>query len=76
MIMCPNCGSTAQFKASTPMYLENWVWKQQRKCGCGCVVVLRYIEEIDKIDYPKEADEISPLAHLMIKAINKKMESE
>jgi hypothetical protein len=35
------------------MYFEDGVWKQQKKCGCGCVVVLRHTEEIDKIEYPK-----------------------
>ena len=54
MLHCPNCGSTAQFRVSTPMYFEDGVWKQQKKCGCGCVVVLRYTEEIDKIEYPKQ----------------------
>ena len=76
MLYCPNCGSTAQFKISTPMYFEDGVWKQQKKCGCGCVVILRYTEEIDKIEYPKEADKISPIAHAMIKTINKRMESK
>jgi hypothetical protein len=36
------------------MYFEDGVWKQQKKCGCGCVVVLRHTEEIDKIEYPKQ----------------------
>lgn len=74
--MCPNCGSTAQFKISTPLYFEDGFWKQQKKCGCGCVVVLRRIEEIDKIEYPKEIEKISPLAQAMIKAINKRMENK
>lgn len=52
MTKCPNCGSSAQFKLSTPMYFENGVWKQQKKCGCGCVVVLRYTEEIERLVYP------------------------
>ncbi len=51
---CPNCGSTAQFRISTPLYFENGVWKQQKKCGCGCVVILRYIAEVDDIQYPSE----------------------
>lgn len=76
MLHCPNCGSTTQFRTSTPMYFEDGVWKQQKKCGCGCVVVLRYTEEIEKIDYPEGADKISPLARSMIKAINKMMESK
>ena len=53
MIKCPNCGSTAQFKPSTPFYFENEMWKQQFKCGCGCEAVVRYREEFDKIDFPK-----------------------
>lgn len=73
---CPNCGSTAQFKISTPMYFEDGVWKQQKKCGCGCVVVLRYTAEVDKVDYPKGADKISPLARAMIKKYNELMESK
>lgn len=76
MLHCPNCGSTAQFRVSTPMYFEDGVWKQQKKCGCGCVVVLRHTEEVERIDYPKGADKISPLARSMIKAINKMMESK
>ena len=54
MIKCPNCGSTAQFKASTPLYFENGVWKQGRECGCGCKAIIRYIEEFDKVEFPKE----------------------
>ena len=76
MLHCPNCGSTAQFRVSTPMYFEDGVWKQQKKCGCGCVVVLRHSEEVEKIDYPKGADKISPLARAMIKAINKRLETK
>ena len=76
MLHCPNCGSTAQFRVSTPMYFEDGVWKQQKKCGCGCVVVLRHTEEVERIDYPKEADKISPLARAMIKAINKRLETK
>lgn len=76
MNMCPNCGSTAQFKLSAPLYFENGFWKQQKKCGCGCIVVLRYTEEVDRVEYPKEADKISPLARAMIKTINKRMESK
>ena len=76
MLHCPNCGSTAQFRVSTPMYFEDGVWKQQKKCGCGCVVVLRHTEEIDKIEYPKGPDKISPLARAMIKAINKRLETK
>lgn len=49
MIKCPNCGSTAQLRPSTPMYYENGVWKQQNKCGCGCVIILRYTEEIEEL---------------------------
>lgn len=49
---CPNCGSTAQFKISTPLYFEDGKWKQQKKCGCGCIVILRYEERIDKTLYP------------------------
>ena len=63
---CPNCGSTAQFKLSTPLYFEDGVWKQQKKCGCGCVVVLRFTEEIDRIDYPEP---ITRTAAEMIKTI-------
>lgn len=54
MKQCPNCGSTAQFRISTPLYFENGVWKQQKKCGCGCVVILRYIAAVDDIQYPSE----------------------
>ena len=53
---CPNCGSTSQFRLATPMYYDEGVWKQIKKCGCGCVVVLRYNEEIDEIEYPKEEE--------------------
>lgn len=63
---CPNCGSTAQFKLSTPLYFEDGVWKQQKKCGCGCVVILRFTEEIDRIDYPEP---ITRTAAEMIKTI-------
>ena len=76
MLHCPNCGSTAQFRVSTPMYFADGVWKQQKKCGCGCVVVLRHTEEVERIDYPKGADKISPLARAMIKAINKRLETK
>jgi hypothetical protein len=55
MTKCPYCGSSAQFRISTPLYFEDGVWKQQKKCGCGCIVVLRFEEKIDKIEYPKEA---------------------
>lgn len=57
MVKCPNCGSTAQFKLATPLYYEDNKWKQVKKCGCGCVVVLRYIEEVDKIEFPEKEDE-------------------
>lgn len=70
MNKCPNCGSTAQFKISTPLYFENGFWKQQKRCGCGCIVILRRIEEIDKIEYPKEIEKISPLAQQIIKKYN------
>ena len=53
MIKCSYCGSTAQFKVSTPLYFEDGVWKQQRKCGCGCVAIIRYIEEFDEIKLPQ-----------------------
>lgn len=56
MVKCPNCGSTAQFKISTPLYFEDGVWKQQKKCGCGCIIIIRYEEKIDKIKYPKEVE--------------------
>lgn len=74
MIKCPNCGSTAQFKLSTPLYYDEGVWKQQKKCGCGCVVILRFEEKIDKIEYPQDNQPISKLAHQMIQAINKRGE--
>ena len=54
MTKCPNCGSTAQFRISTPLYFEDGRWKQQKKCGCGCVVVLRYVTEVEDIQYPSE----------------------
>ena len=57
MVRCPNCGSTAQFKLATPLYYEGNKWKQVKKCGCGCVVVLRYIEEVDKIEFPENEEE-------------------
>ena len=51
---CPNCESIAQFKTSTPMYFENGVWKQQKRCDhCGCVVILRYAVSVEKINYPE-----------------------
>lgn len=56
MTHCPNCGSTAQFKISTPLYFEDGVWKQQKKCGCGCVVILKAEPKIDKIIYPKNSE--------------------
>lgn len=52
MIKCPNCGSSAQFKISTPLYFQDGVWKQQKKCGCGCVIVLRYYEACERLVYP------------------------
>ena len=72
MIKCPNCGSTAQFKISTPLYYEDEMWKQQKKCGCGCIVVLRYEAKVDKIKYPQDNQPISKLAYQMIQTINKK----
>ena len=72
MKMCPNCGSTSQFKFSTPLYYDEGVWKQQKKCGCGCVVVLRYEERIDKIVYPQDNQPISKIAYQMIQAIKNK----
>ena len=72
MTKCPYCGSSAQFKLSTPLYFEDGVWKQQKKCGCGCVVVLRFEETVDKIHYPQNADSISPSALEMIRAFNAK----
>ena len=74
MTKCPNCGSSAQFKLSTPIHFVDGAWKQQKKCGCGCVVVLRYTEEIDKIEYPEDTGNISPLAHAMIKTMNERKE--
>lgn len=72
MIKCPNCGSTAQFKISTPLYYDKGVWKQQKKCGCGCIVVFRFEEKIDRIEYPQDDQPVSQLAYQMIQAINKK----
>jgi hypothetical protein len=72
MINCPNCGSTAQFKISTPLYYDEGVWKQQKKCECGCIVVLRYEERIDKIEYPQDNQPISKMAYQMIQAIRNK----
>lgn len=72
MVKCPNCGSTAQFKLSTPLYHDKGVWKQQKKCGCGCIVILRYEEKIDKIEYPMDNQTITPLAYQIIQTINKK----
>jgi hypothetical protein len=57
MIKCPNCGSTAQVRTITPMYFDEGYWKVQKKCGCGCVIVVRYIEEIDKVELPKRRSE-------------------
>lgn len=53
MIHCPNCGSSTQFKLSTPLYIENGVWKQQKKCGCGCVVIFKAEPKIEEIIYPE-----------------------
>lgn len=69
---CPNCGSTAQFRISTPLYYDEGTWKQQKKCGCGCVVVLRFEEKIDKIEYPQDNQPMSKLAYQMIQTMNKK----
>lgn len=52
MVKCPNCGSAAQIKPSTPLYYEKGVWKQQKKCRCGCVIVLRYYEACERLIYP------------------------
>lgn len=52
MTKCPNCGSSAQFKLSTPIHFVDGAWKQQKKCGCGCVVVLRYTEKVERLVYP------------------------
>ena len=72
MTKCPYCGSTAQFKLSTPLYYEDGVWKHQKKCECGCIVVLRLEEKVDKIEYPQDNQPISKLAYQMIQAISKK----
>ena len=72
MTKCPYCGSSAQFKISTPLYFEDGVWKQQKKCGCGCIVVLRFEEKMDKIHYPQSDEPPSPLALQMIQALNAK----
>lgn len=53
MIHCPNCGSFTQFKLSTSLYIENGVWKQQKKCGCGCVVIFKAEPKIEEIIYPE-----------------------
>ena len=52
MIKCPNCGSTAQFRDSTPLYFEDGVWKKQKKCDCGCTTVIRYYEACERLVYP------------------------
>ena len=57
MMFCPNCGSSAQFKDSTPLYFENEVWKKQKKCGCGCTTIIRYYEACERLVYP-EGNEI------------------
>lgn len=72
MAKCPYCGSSAQFRISTPLYFEGGVWKQQKKCGCGCIVVLRFEEKIDRIEYPQDDQPISSLAYRMIQTMNKK----
>ena len=51
MIKCPNCGSTARLLASTPLYFDKGVWEQQRKCSCGCVTIIRYHEECERLIY-------------------------
>ena len=50
MIKCPNCGSTAQFKLSSPPYFNKGIWKQQKQCGCGCLIILHFEEKIDKMN--------------------------
>lgn len=72
MKKCPYCGSTAQFRLSTPLYYDKGVWKQQKKCECGCIVVLRFEEKMDKVIYPEDNQPISKLAYQMIQTINKK----
>lgn len=52
MKYCPNCAETEKFRISTPLYYENGVWKQQKKCECGCIVILKFTEQTDKIIYP------------------------
>ena len=57
MFKCPNCGSSAQFKISTPLYYKNGGWQQQKKCECGCVVVLEFTEHIKEVIYPEKKGE-------------------
>ena len=72
MIKCPYCGSTTQFKLVSSLYRDKGVWKQQKKCSCGCITILRFEEKIDRIEYPQDNQPISKLAYQMIQTINKK----
>jgi hypothetical protein len=55
MTKCPNCGSSAQYRQSTPLYFEGGCWKYQKKCECGCIVT--YIEHIERIEYPEKKED-------------------
>ena len=51
MVMCPNCGSTAQMKLEKSDYyakylIEKWV------CSCGCIVERKLKEEDHIITFP------------------------
>ena len=52
MIYCPNCGSADQFKLSSSLYCDKGVWKQQKKCNCGCITIIRYYEAYERLVYP------------------------
>ena len=52
MKYCPNCASE-EFRLSTPIYYDEGVWKQQKKCAkCDSVVVLRYYDAVERLIYP------------------------
>jgi hypothetical protein len=55
-VFCPICGST-KIVLTTPLYFQDGVWKQQKKCECGCIVVYKYQQSIDEIIYPEEKNE-------------------
>ena len=69
MIKCPNCGSTAQIKLSTPPskeYLGMII--TQHKCGCGCTFVRKFkYSGVQVVSDGEACEPPSPLAQGMIK---------